>query len=145
MAQDQNICVHLGSDLASLEQWCCRRPLPLGVGNIKSPHVRLKPCNAHSCLGQGSFIVKAITVIKVLRQEDERATHDLELALEILDYGTDVHWDRAIDYKMVNTINPLPTNQTQLWFPTTSNKHPNSARLNSILLWFSKMHHLSPA
>lgn len=90
MAQDQNICVHLGSDLASLEQWCCLRPLR-GVGKNKRPHVRLKPCNAYSCLGQGSFIVKAIIVIKVLRQEDERAAHDSVVAQEMLDYATDVH------------------------------------------------------
>lgn len=92
MAQDQNISVHLGSDLALREHWSCRRPRSLGrMGNNKRPHVRLKPCNAYSCLGQGSFIVKAITVIKVLRQEDKRAACDSEVAQEMLDYGTDVH------------------------------------------------------
>lgn len=35
--------------------------------------------------------MKAITVIKVLRQEDKRAACDSEVAQEMLDYGTDVH------------------------------------------------------
>jgi len=55
------------------------------MGNNKRPYVRLKPCNAYSCLGQGSFIVKAITVIKVLRQEDESGACESEVAQEILD------------------------------------------------------------
>lgn len=93
MAQDQNISVHLGSDLALLEhwQWCRPQSLGRGMGNNKRPHVRLKPCNAYFCLGQGSFIVKAIMVIKVLRQEDETSAPDSEVAQEMPDDGTDIH------------------------------------------------------